>query len=354
MRQIGTELRQEDRLLAATILTSLDERGLLPTPLFEIARFHHVSIAEVERILAIIQRADPVGVGSRSSQEALLVQLEVLAETQNVPPKAARAIEEGWKYLSHHRYNELGKLLGVSSRAASQIAQFIGENLYPFPAQTHWGSSRKPQQPGPSVYQRPDVIISHINGESDGPLRVEIMLPLRGTLKVSSMFKDALKEAPPEKLEEYKSSIENANLLVKCLRQRNHTMVRLMRELVTLQQKFILKGNQHLSPTTRAQIAKELDVHESTISRAVSNKCTQLPNGRIIPLSQFFDRSLHIRTTLKQIIAEEAKPLSDTQLAGRLAECGHKVARRTVAKYRSMEGILPAHLRSKNRNGAAN
>ncbi len=178
------------------------------------------------------------------------------------------------------------------------------------------------------------------------------MLPLRGTLRVSTMFKEALKEAPPEKLDEYKSSIENANLLVKCLRQRNHTMVRLMRELVTMQQKFILKGNQHLSPTTRAQIAKELEVHESTISRAVSNKCTQLPNGRIIPLSQFFDRSLHIRTVLKQIIADEAKALSDTQLAECLAERGYKVARRTVAKYRSMEGILPAHLRSKSRNGA--
>ena len=168
------------------------------------------------------------------------------------------------------------------------------------------------------------------------------------------MFKEALKEAPPEKLDEYKSSIENASLLVKCLRQRNHTMVRLMRELVTMQQKFILKGNQHLSPTTRAQIAKELEVHESTISRAVSNKCTQLPNGRIIPLSQFFDRSLHIRTVLKQIIAEETKALSDAQLAHILAERGFKVARRTVAKYRSMEGILPAHLRSKSRNGAGN
>ncbi len=95
LRQIGTELRQEDRLIAATILTSLDERGLLPTPLFEIARFHHVSITEVERILAIIQRADPIGVGSRNSQEALLVQLEVLAETQAVPPMAARAVEGG-------------------------------------------------------------------------------------------------------------------------------------------------------------------------------------------------------------------------------------------------------------------
>ena len=85
LRQIGTELRQEDRLVAATILTSLDERGLLPTPLFEIARYHHVPLSEVERILGIIQRADPVGVGSKNPQEAFIVQLEMLAETREVP-----------------------------------------------------------------------------------------------------------------------------------------------------------------------------------------------------------------------------------------------------------------------------
>jgi len=86
-------------------------------------------------------------------------------------------------------------------------------------------------------------------------------------------------------------------------------------------------------------------VHESTISRAVSNKAIQLPNGRIVPFAKFFDRSLHIRTVLQDIIQKETHPYSDTELAVMLAELGHQVARRTVAKYRAMEGILPAHLR---------
>ncbi len=108
---------------------------------------------------------------------------------------------------------------------------------------------------------------------------------------------------------------------------------------------FIEYGEASIKPITRAQLAKELDVHESTISRAVSNKAIQMPNGRIIPFAKFFDRSLHIRTALQELITSEKDPLSDTDLAGLLAKQGYMVARRTVAKYRAMEGILPAHLR---------
>jgi RNA polymerase sigma-54 factor len=115
--------------------------------------------------------------------------------------------------------------------------------------------------------------------------------------------------------------------------------------VVSLQREYIVHGEKYLKPVTRAQISKELDVHESTISRAVANKAVQLPNKRIIPLSSFFDRSLNVRTVLKEIIENEKKPLSDSDLAEMLSEKGFDVARRTVAKYRSIEGILPAHLR---------
>ncbi len=118
-----------------------------------------------------------------------------------------------------------------------------------------------------------------------------------------------------------------------------------MKRLVTIQRAFILHGDAHLIPVTRAQLSVELQVHESTISRAVSGKAVQLPNRKIIPLSKWFDRSLNIRTALLKIIAEEKYPLSDTQIAERLEEQGHIIARRTVAKYRSIEGILPARLR---------
>jgi RNA polymerase sigma-54 factor len=132
---------------------------------------------------------------------------------------------------------------------------------------------------------------------------------------------------------------------VKCIQQRNHTMVRMLQLLTVVQRNFILHGDEQLLPLTRAALAETLSLHESTISRAVADKAVLLPNGHITPLSKFFDRSLHIRSVLKQIIEKESKPLSDAALAKLLSQQGHSVARRTVAKYRSMEGILPAHLR---------
>lgn len=122
-------------------------------------------------------------------------------------------------------------------------------------------------------------------------------------------------------------------------------MVRLMQILVRIQREFILHGDAHLLPLTRAQLALDLELHESTVSRAVSGKAVQLPNNRIIPLDKFFDRSLQVRTALREIIAQEIHPLSDTELAEVLMNQGYPVARRTVAKYRSMEGILPARFR---------
>ncbi len=167
-------------------------------------------------------------------------------------------------------------------------------------------------------------------------------------MRVNPLFQQALREAPEDKAEQWKLDLEQANLLIKCLAQRNHTIVRLMQILAVLQRHFITAGDAHLKPITRASIADELGVHESTISRAVSGKSVQLPSGKIVPLSQFFDRSLHIRTALKQIIrqeSQEGKTYSDTKLARLLEQQGFAIARRTVAKYRMMENIEPAHMR---------
>jgi RNA polymerase sigma-54 factor len=189
-----------------------------------------------------------------------------------------------------------------------------------------------------------------LNNDPDAPLVVEIISPLDGKLRVNPLFREGLRQASPEKVEEWQSDLERATLFVKCLQQRNHAIVRLMEKLVKLQKDFIIKGDAFLYPVTRAVLAQELEVHESTISRAVANKIVQLPSGKIIPLSKFFDRSLHIRSELQKIIANEIQPLTDTEIADLLRERGYPVARRTVAKYRAIEGIMPAHLRSKSKN----
>ena len=348
LRQIAPELKPDERPVAAHILTSLNEDGLLTVPLQEIARYHFIPVSKVEHIIHLIQHAEPLGVGSQTPQAALLVQLEVLGETQKVPPLAALAIREGFDLLSRRRYLELGRLLNISSAQAREIACFIGENLNPFPARMHWGdnnSSHPAEANLQQVYYSPDIIISKLRESPDTPLVVEIALPIRGTLRINPLFREALQQAPEGKIEQWKADMEHASLLVKCIQQRNHTIVHMMQKLVAYQRQFILFGDEYLMPMTRAALADDLDLHEATISRAVSDKAVQIPSGHIIPLARFFDRSLHIRTTLKKMIERETLPLSDADLANMLAEEGYPVARRTVAKYRAMEGILPAHLR---------
>lgn len=344
LRQIAPELEEADRPLAAHILTSLDEDGLLRIPLVEIARYHHVTLTRLEKVLHLIQRADPVGVACASPQEALLVQLELLAETRPVPELAAQAIQQGMKLLSRRAYNELAHLLQISTSEARRIANFISENLNPYPTRSHWGEASQDTR-NLEIYYNADIIVTRLNDKQESPLVVEVIAPYAGSLRVNPLFREALHQVSAEKTAQWQSDLEGATLLVKCLQQRNHTLVRLMRRLMTLQRPFILDGDAHLYPATRAQLAKELGVHESTVSRAVAGKTIELPNKHIIPLSRMFDRSLHIRTVLRQFIAEEDKPLSDALLAKMLTVQGFDVARRTVAKYRAMEGILPARLR---------
>lgn len=353
LRQIAPELALEDRVLAAHILSSLDEDGLITIPLSEVAIYHHVSLSRVQGVLNLIQKAEPLGVGSSSPAEALSIQVQALSETCKIPPKTELVIQRGLDLLSQRRYAELGRKLHLKIHEVQEIAHFISENLNPFPGRAHWGEiSSRNQNPhiAAGTYYFPDVIISRLKEGEDTPLMVEIAQPIFGSLRINPLFRAALQEAPPEKTEEWKSDLEQATLLVKCLQQRNHTLVRMMERLTVLQRQFILHGDQYLQPITRASLAESLELHESTISRAVADKAIQLPNRRIVPLALFFDRSLHIRTLLKQIIEQETRPYSDAAIVQILKNEGISIARRTVAKYRAMEGILPAYLRASSKD----
>lgn len=345
LRQIAPDLKPEQRGLAAFLLTHLDEDGLLTTSLMDVARYTHVTLSEVEKVQHIIQLADPIGVGSCTTTDALLVQLQVLAEAGEVPELAEILVRECMDQLSHHQYAELAHRYNVSVRKVSEAAKFIAENLNPFPARSHWGDTRQPAVEETQVYHQPDILISYLNDDPNRPLVVEIIMPISGTLQVNPLFKQAIRQASEDAKPDLKQDLEKASLFVKCLQQRNHTMERLLMRVVGMQRDYIIKGEKYIKPVTRAQLSRELEVHESTISRAVANKAVQLPNKRIVPLSSFFDRSLNIRSELKEIIENEVKPYSDSDLVEILGQRGYEVARRTVAKYRAIEGILPAHLR---------
>lgn len=367
-RQIAPDIAPEDRKLAAHLLTNLNEDGLLAISLLDAVRYLHVPLSRVEAMQRVIQHADPVGVGSCSIEEALLVQLEVLAETGHVPHLCEMIIRQGMSLLSRRQYAELARLLKAPLNKVQEAARFISENLNPYPARSSWGEARQVNNDAAPVYYQPDMIITTAQRPesdtaaqdgADDPrsaepqLMVEIIMPLWGTLRVNPLYRQAMQGATSDQKDALREDLDRASLFVKCLQQRNHTIQRLMQRIVAAQRGFILKGEKYLRPITRASLAHELEVHESTISRAVANKAVQMPNGRIIPLSNFFDRSLNVRTVLREVIEGEPYPLSDAELSEMLAERGFQVARRTVAKYRAMEGILPANLRHNARVSAS-
>jgi RNA polymerase sigma-54 factor len=348
LRQIAPEIEEDERLIAAHILNNLNEDGLLDIALEEISQFYHVPLSRVTRVAEIIKQADPVGVGASSPQEALLVQLEALREDVKVPYLTEEAIQNGLKDLSKHSYRNLARELNTSSEQAQEIAEFIRANLNPFPGRTSWGDHRQPAENTTQAYHQPDIILKEVPNSSNQRIMVEIISPFRGSLRISPIFKKALKQAPNNKSEAWAKDIESASLLIKCLQQRNNTMEQLMTELVKNQRDYILSGDPaKLQPQTQAEMSEILEVHESTISRAVSEKSVQLPNRKIIPLKQFFDRSLPVRTILLRLVENETTPLTDTELAEELADAGYNIARRTVAKYRAMEGILSSRMRQK-------
>lgn len=350
LRQIVYDLEQDDRKIAAYLLTLLDEDGFIQESEASTAQYFHVAISKIASIRNVIKRTNPIGVGSATPEEAMLMQLEVLSEKNDIPQYYFKIISDDLEKLSKKDYREIAKILNIHIEQVKEAEKFILNNLNPYPGRASWGTNQRNQIASKDVYTKPDIIVSYLNNDPAMQLMVEILLPYAGNLEINSIYKNAMKITDEDKRKELKADFDKANLFIKCLQQRNNTMRRLLEKIAKYQNKFIRNGDKYIFPMTRAVLAKELEVHESTISRAVSNKSIQMPNGKIIPLAKFFDRSLGIRTELMEIIKKEDKnkPLSDTKITEILNKRGHVLARRTVAKYRLMEGILPAYMRKES------
>jgi RNA polymerase sigma-54 factor len=353
LQQLAAELEPTERHLAAYILSSLGEDGFLQDAPAIIARATQSTLSQVEHVLDLISHADPAGLGTAGPRQALLAQLDLHDPDSAIIQLARRILTDAFAELGRHEFDRIAEMLGVAPSRVRQAATFIHDNLSPYPGRTYWGSGRQPQGDDPNVYHNPDIQISRSAGDGDDPLVVEIFAPFTGWLRVNPLFRQVTPVAQDEPSEEWAKHLERAALFVKCLQQRNNTMRRLMQILVREQRGFILHGDRHLSPMTRARLAIEIGVHESTISRAVSHKSVALPDGRIIPLDRFFDRSLSVRDRIKEITTTESRPLTDDEIVSMLKRDGIRVARRTVAKYRSIEGILPARLRHRKREPIA-
>ena len=349
IRQLAADLLPEDRRLALYILASLDEDGFLSDPPALIAQATRCSLPQVQRVIELINSADPLGLATQGPKQTLLVQLNQLSSENPICELARQILNESFSELGRREYDKISHDLNVKPGQVREASTFIHDNLNPYPARAYWGSGRQPTVGEPTVYHTPDIMVSNNANDENGPLVVEIFSALSGWLRVNPLFKQAMESASDDQAGEWSEQLEKANLFVKCIQQRNNTMRRLMQLLVSQQEKFILEGARYLKPMTRAEIAEHVGVHESTISRAVANKSIALPDGRIIPLAKFFDRSLSIRDRIKEIIRNETEPLTDDQIVVLLKKDGVKIARRTVAKYRSIEGILPARLRGEQK-----
>jgi RNA polymerase sigma-54 factor len=348
MRQVACLANAAEQKIASDILDRLDSRGLLEESAAEIALSLRAPLDTVKRMITLIQRADPPGVATREIQESLLIQLDVLRETVRVPTLCEQILAECWQLLTKRNYQAIARQLSVTVDDVKDTVYFIRRNLTPYPARAWNDTGRGTHQLARDVYYQPDIIIGS-NPRPGGPLMVEVFTGLNGTLRLDPDIKAALPALSDTERGEWSEYVERATLLVKCMQQRNNTMRRLSEIITNEQLPFILGGDADLKPLTRSTLAKQLGLHESTISRAVANKSAALPNGRIVPLSIFFDRSLAVRDAVQSIVQQEDRcsPLSDTQIAHMLKKQGYSVARRTVAKYRQMKGILPANLRGR-------
>ncbi|MBI3241438.1 MAG: hypothetical protein HYZ49_04000 [Chloroflexi bacterium] len=348
LRQVACAVDKVEQRVAANILARLDDLGLLDDHPTEIATSLRVPLETVVRVLGLIQRADPVGVATRDLRESLLIQLEVLNENGLVHPLVRKVLGEHWDQLAKRNYMTIARELGASLEDVEEVVRFIHHNLTPYPARAWQDAGGVMGRLARPVFYQPDITIS-LNPHPGGPLVVEVFTGVAGKLRVDPAIKSGLDEMTDVERVEWASYLDRASLLSKCIQQRNNTMQRIAEIVVVEQLAFILGGDSDLKPLTRSILAERLCLHESTVSRAIANKAASLPNGRMVPLSIFFDRSLAVRDAVQSIIRQEQRsaPLSDTKIAELLKPQGYHVARRTVAKYRQMLGILPANLRGR-------
>lgn len=346
LTELGAILDAEDMPIAEYLVGSLDDKGYLSASIEEAAYDLDVSEARVRHVLSALQGLEPVGIGARNLHECLLLQLEYL-ENLGVKQPYAREIIEGYLVeLGEHKFGKIAHDLKISPEVVSDVWEFVKAKLNPHPAHGFSATNTRDRDTR-AMYILPDVIIA--KGE-DG-FEVEVVESRRFLLRVNPMYTRISSELPKngslsaEEKRHVQQYVGRAKLFIANINQRRQTIYNITTCLVNKQREFLEKGVRHLKPLSRAAVAAELGIHESTVSRATASKYVMLPDGEVIPFSHFFTPSLSVKDIIKEMIEKEGRPLTDAQIAERLRERGIEIARRTVAKYRMQLDILPSSLR---------
>ena len=336
-------LKGLDVQLGEMIIGSLDDDGYLSVPLEELAASVGMEMEEVEDVLDEIQGFDPVGVASRSLRECLMQQLSRAGKRGTLEDGIVR---NHLQDLARHRYADIARKLGATEEEVREAAKRVA-TLDPRPGRRFASEE--------AVYVVPEVFVKKINGR----WRVRTNDRELPRVRISKHYRDMMEDPSTDKQTRryIRDKIRGGGFLMKSIGQRQETLKRIAKEIVAHQEEFLEKGVKHLKPLTMSEIADKLDVHETTVSRAVGNKYMQTPRGTY-EMKYFFTPGYKNESggtvsnkTIKDVIRElvdredKSKPLSDQAMVKALRDQGYNVARRTIAKYRDELHILPSHLR---------
>ena len=339
-----SDLEEKEREIGEYIIGNLNERGYLTLSVAEIARDLSVSEEEVERVRKKIQFFDPTGVASFDLKECLLVQLEYLGLKGSL---AEELVKNHLKDLELGRFARLAKKLGVSIAEIEAAIEII-RGLEPIPARNFTETEPQYVEPDVLVFKEGEEWIVRLNDEG---------LP---RLRISPYYRKLLSDpSVPLAAKQYiQKKLRAATWLIKSIEQRHRTLLKVSESIVRFQRDFFEKGIAGLKPLVLREVALDVGLHESTVSRVTTGKYMDTPHG-IFELKYFFSTGYRsgsgeeisaetVKQYIREIIAQEdpRKPYSDQKIADILNKNYNiKIARRTVAKYRDQLGILPANRR---------
>lgn len=329
------------------IAQNIDERGFLDVPVEKIAETLDVPVAQAERALRVFQNFDPPGIGARDLREAFLIQLRRQGRENSL---AYRILDTDYASFLARKFPAIASKFGVG---ASDVREAIFEisKLKRVPAADFVADENREITP--------DLTFFFNSEKKAWDVRMENAYIPR--LRISGVYKDLVARGKiPAKDRAYiAEKMRAGRFLINAIEQRQRTIEQIAHCIVAAQREFLESGPAKLRPMTMASVAAEIGVHETTVSRAVAGKYAETPHG-VFELRRFFNAGLStadgealanagVREILKEILDSEPsdKPLSDEKLAAELGARGIKVARRTIAKYRGMMNIPPAHLRKK-------
>ncbi len=336
---------EDEAAVADVLIGSLDEDGYLKTPLQQISDEEKIPIEDLEDTLSLIQEFDPPGVGARDLRECLLIQARVLEEDTH---DLVLLINNHLKDLEKKNFDAIAKVMGKDIREVAEMCKIIYE-MDPKPGRAYAANDTQYVTPDVYVYKVGDDFVVSLN--EDGMPR----------LKISNFYKNMLKGGGASKQEtEYiQEKVKSAVWLIKSIHQRNRTIYKVSEAIVRHQRDFFEKGPAHLKPMVLRNIANDIGMHESTVSRVTTAKYMHTPQG-IYELKYFFNSGINssdgdalasesVKMMIKDMVGKEdtKNPLSDQKIAEVLEKNGIQIARRTVAKYREMLRILPSSQRKK-------